>query len=417
MEYRTDLNGAEVIESLILYKNYGEPLYENNSLIGSAGLHPDRLHTMAEITNLRIKTILPYDGVGGGKKAKNGSWNGNVGMLTRKDADVVTVGLAWNLARDTVIDYVDDLKMPLGGYTLIGQKSRQKALDMWVYVGVFGLRQWAMIVAGLMTILLITLLTSSLINHETKVNLSERAITDFEMVFSFVIQLGHQPQGDPITRRMIYLITGIMTYFVYAYYTTDITSQMTHRETVNNPFNSFDDVVKNMDVRIITVKGTTWESAIMSAVPGTAKHEVYKDRMENNNVWFTTIEDAKDAVLSDPNTYLYGYHTAALSPPGLKALKMVDMSVVSVGMGLQKNSEFHDIFNYLMIKLAEVGILKRINMKWPDTSRNEDFGIPEPVSLRFNNVLFPFTLLLCGILTASATACLEYLLQYTGNRL
>ena len=407
---RTNLNGAEIVETLVGFVNYGEPQYDNGTLIGSAGLHPDRLHTFAETLNLKIKTIITYDGVGGGRKTKNGSWSGDVGMLERKYADFATSGLAYTLGRDTAIDFVDDL-VPLGGYTLIGRKSRVKTLDMWVYAGVFGLQQWAAIVASLISILLSILITFSQGHHQSEVSLQDRAISGFGMVFLFVIQLGDHPQGGPNARRIIYLVTGIMTYLLYAYYTTDVTAQMTFRETEDNPFRSFADVLQNPDIKIITVKGTSYDSHIRSSLPGSAKYQVYKDRMENREVWYSTAEAAKDAVLSDPNTFLYAYHSEAHSPPGLKALKMADTSIVSGGIGLQKDSEFQDIFHYLLIKFAEVGILKRINMKWPDTSRNEDFGLPEPGSLAFSNILFPFTSLLTGIITASAFACLEYVLK------
>ena len=44
-------------------------------------------------------------------------------------------------------------------------------------------------------------------------------------------------------------------------------------------------------------------------------------------------------------------------------------------------------------------------------ARHEDFSIPEPVSLGFTNLLFPFNLLASGIIIASISVCLEYLLQ------
>ena len=47
-------------------------------------------------------------------------------------------------------------------------------------------------------------------------------------------------------------------------------------------------------------------------------------------------------------------------------------------------------------------------MKWPDTSRNEDFGLPEPGALGFSNILFPFTSLLTGIITASTTTVNQF---------
>ena len=408
---RTDLDGAEIIETLSYYKNYCEPKYENGSLIGSAGLYPDRLRTFADILNLKITTILPYDGVPFGGQEPNGSWNGNVGMLAKKFADVATVGLAWTLQRYTAIEYVDDLYVPRGGYTLIGQKSRIKALDMWVYVGVFGLQQWTIIVTTILSIMLTMFLITILMNQGKDARHSKISISDINMILSFVILLGHHPQGGPNTRRILYMVTGLMTYFVYVYYTTDITSQMTNRGSEKNPFHSFDDVVHFQEIKIISVKETSWESSLKGSKPGTAKYKVYKERMENHEVWYANQEDAKDAVLSDPNTYLYGYNTAALSPPGLKALKMQDIAVVSAGLGLQRSSEFRDLFNYLMIKLIEVGIIKRINMKWFDTSRDEDFSIPEPGSLGFNNLLFPFNLLATGIITAIISVCLEYLFQ------
>ena len=132
--------------------------------------------------------------------------------------------------------------------------------------------------------------------------------------------------------------------------------------------------------------------------------------MENyDDVWHSSMKDAELSVMSDPNTYCYAHDAWAYSSPDLKALKMVDMTPVSQGFGLQKNSEFLDLFKHQMIKLAEVGILNRMKSKWPDTSRNEEFEMAQPAALGFNNVLFPFTLLAAGSITAFAFFWLEHL--------
>ena len=88
---------------------------------------------------------------------------------------------------------------------------------------------------------------------------------------------------------------------------------------------------------------------------------------------------------------------------------MEDISKVAAGVGLQKDSEFADAFNYLMIKLCEVGILRRIELQWLGHKlRNEEFGMAEPLELGFANVLFPFALLALGLVSAIGIACLEY---------
>ena len=63
---------------------------------------------------------------------------------------------------------------------------------------------------------------------------------------------------------------------------------------------------------------------LRSSLHGTAKHEVYKTRIENNeDVWYLSLEVAKEAVLSQPNTYLYAHDSSAKSPPGKGLLQKV----------------------------------------------------------------------------------------------
>ena len=45
------------------------------------------------------------------------------------------------MSRNAHIDYSDALHIPYGGTTLISPQFSKRALDMWVYVGVFGLAQ------------------------------------------------------------------------------------------------------------------------------------------------------------------------------------------------------------------------------------------------------------------------------------
>ena len=94
----------------------------------------------AEILNLTLETRLTEDKQFG-KKLEDGSWNGCVGMVHSGEADVCTMGLSWSIARSEAIDYSAHLRFPTGGHTLIGSRSQKRVLDMWAYLGVFGLIQ------------------------------------------------------------------------------------------------------------------------------------------------------------------------------------------------------------------------------------------------------------------------------------
>ena len=68
------------------------------------------------------------------------------------------MGLSWTLVRNTHIDFSDALHIPYGGITLISPLSNKRVLDMWVFVGVFGLVQW-LLFASLLGITFLVLLT------------------------------------------------------------------------------------------------------------------------------------------------------------------------------------------------------------------------------------------------------------------
>ena len=407
---RTDLKGAVLINTFKYYKNFAHPLYDGQgNLIGSEGSRPDRVYAFADRLNVTIKDLLTFDGEFG-RKLENGTWTGCVGMLTKNHADLCTAGLAWTFIRNTAIDYTDSLKVPLAGYTLIGQSRRERILDMWAYLGVFGLAEWLILAGLLLIISLILFMTYSSI-HVEESSLFERAGLGFSTVYLYFIQLGEHPEGGSTAWRLLHLTTALLTFMMFAYYTTVITAEMTSTASQANPIRTFADVLEFKDIEVIVVKGSSWTSQMARSAPGTPKAMVYKNRIENNGqAWYTSLKDAKDAVLSNPKAYLYGHVSVAKSTPGLMALRMLDSNRVSGGIGLQKDSELLAIVNYQMLKLAEGGIIQRIDKKWPDTSRNEEFGMAEPAPLSFNNILFPFTLLATGIATAVVLACLEYIL-------
>ena len=67
-------------------------------------MKPDRLYAIAEQFNLTIETKLVEDKQYG-KLLENGSWTGCVGMLTRHEADICTMGLSWTLVRKKTLSF------------------------------------------------------------------------------------------------------------------------------------------------------------------------------------------------------------------------------------------------------------------------------------------------------------------------
>ena len=112
----------------------------DGNVVGSRGQLQDLMFYMAERVNLSIKAIEEiYDGQW--KMSENGSWRGGVGVLQRKEADVCSFGMGILHDRALVIDF--PLAVIYDPATLFALKPSGIAANMWVYVTVFRVIQWA----------------------------------------------------------------------------------------------------------------------------------------------------------------------------------------------------------------------------------------------------------------------------------
>ena len=84
------------------------------------------------------------------------------------------------------------------------------------------------------------------------------------------------------------------------------------------------------------------------------------------------------------------------------------------GVGLQKNSEFTEMFNYHIFKLYEMGVMDRLKHKYVDKP-NKEFGFPEAITLGYENLLFPFGFIVLGMILAASAIIVEHAIVMTGK--
>ena len=131
------------------------------------------------------------------------------------------------------------------------------------------------------------------------------ALSSLEMILLRVVQLGSNDRGTTLARKIILLTVSLMTYLVYAYYSTEITAKMTSRPP-DVQIKSFKDILEMNDVKILVVSGSGATSRLAASAPGTAKRKVYDTMVDGNDeVWYQTTNDALEMVISEPNHYLY----------------------------------------------------------------------------------------------------------------
>ena len=119
-----------------------------------------------------------------------------------------------------------------------------------------------------------------------------------------------------------------------------------------------------------------------------------------------------DMVNNDPKTLLYhGYHDYSKEPRwrNLVDLDIQEFANFFVSIGLQKNSEYVEMFDYHIIKMRENGIVARFKHKWMYNTDKNDYGMAEAVTLDFENMVFPFMCLVVGIVSAATVLLAEWI--------
>ena len=121
--------------------------------------------------------------------------------------------------RDAAIDYSQDLMLPAGAVTLIASKSKTRFLDMWVYLGVFGVVQWAFFILLLVAAIAAFGAACFTRNMNSEGTFSGHIVSGIAMAYMFTLQMGTYQNIDSPASKMIQLTASMLTLVMFAYYT------------------------------------------------------------------------------------------------------------------------------------------------------------------------------------------------------
>ena len=421
---RTNLNETKFVNCFAYNIGYAEFVKdENGKITGSRGLLQDMLYYITERLNLTIEIMETQ---WKNQLLDNGTWTAGIGLLQREEVDVVSSLLGVNLQRSDFIDY------PIPVYyepiTLIAAIPKGVSPNMWVYLEVFGFNQWMLFIAFLafmaMGLVVIFSWSDEKLRGEFGIKRGSNksyqlnsASSALAMVFLYTIQMGSHTNSKKLSPRLFTITMSILTLIFFLFYTSDITAEMTSGPP-NIPIRTFDEVVLH-NYKVIT-HSSYYKNILARSKPGTAKLEVYNNHFEMKKDW----TEAMKAVTQDSEsrTLFYGTSLALVPTPtptpsqkmltdGAFGLKMDDPVYAIGGLGLQKDSEFLQIFNHYILKALEGGDFKRLYRRnFIDLYTKEKFEMMEAQSLGLNNVLFCFTSLGLGICVSHIIVMLEFMI-------
>ena len=404
---RDDLTGAIFVNSLRDNAHYARLMRDKDGkIVGSWGILQYMLgFVIVDKLNMTLETVEIPDGPW--RMLENGSWTGGIGRLQRREADIVSVLMGMRAQRCSVIDCsAPTLRDTI---TLISAIPKGTAINMWVYLKVFGVIQWTLFFTLLVGCVIMMIFSKTLGIEEMEQSKLRIALEAIATAYLFTIQLGDHVSNRSLAVRLLLLTTSVLTLLMFVYYTTDITAEMTSG-TPNIPIRTFEDVIHH-DYKVIAASAY-YGSILASSEPGTAKYEVYKEHL----VHLGASEKGLKKIVAEPTTLMYASSLSAVPffpeertlTDQVVALNMDDSAHVMSAFGLQKDSEFLDLLNHYLLKEIEHGIIYRLKRRFYKALYvKEQFGMSEPQPLGYENVIFTFACLGVGMSTSLGIAMVE----------
>ena len=422
---RTDLKGANFYNCVYFHTWLAEFIRDKSGkIIGTKGYLQDVLFYVTEKLNLNVVTV----------ESTNCIQSANCTCFNpRTEIDAHSSGLP--IALD--FTYLADLpyatiRTPI---TLIAAKQKGRAPNMWVYVQVFGLSPWILFIVSLSflgTALAINkwLLRKDEIAKNMEKNIGVNQVNElfanFGLVYIYAIQMGNHLSSMHLTPRILTLTTSILTFIMFTYFATQTTSEMTSGPP-DIPVRTFEDVI-HYDYKVIA-QSEYFENILRYAKSGTAKNIVFHSHLKKidrtKKPQAELAIDIFNEAIKDPKLLIYmassslesgscevclrNYSAYQELADQMLALKMDDAQFAMATIGLQKDSEFFQIFNYYFIKEMESGFLRRLyRYKYVQALFiRENFEMMEPPPLGFNNVMFSFIFLAIGICLSTVLTITE----------
>ena len=334
---------------------------------------------------------------------KTKEWNGLVGMLMHNKIDIQVTGLNWLAERDELIDYV----MPVlsSRKKLVAKVSQEEEIQVWVYLNIFSYDVWSTL--GL-TLIALSCFLFILHNFGYDLFLEQGKNEIIFMVIAAsvrqLIQMPYEMCPMHMSSRISILVFSIGLYVLFAHYTCNLTANMVATPQKED-INSLKDAAEQ-GFTIGVVAGTSSEFIVGKLAQGTG---IRVERLlQTNETDYTSL--LSKFLESEPNGMMYSSDLDTINIDGIYSIDIEESYKQEVSFTLQKNSPYSQLFNYHLQRMNEKGMLHRLQQKHlskPDRRQSLD----PPFSLGYNNIVFPFLVIIFGCTAALLTSLFEKVIK------
>uniref|UniRef100_A0A8C4HQN4 Glutamate receptor n=1 Tax=Dicentrarchus labrax TaxID=13489 RepID=A0A8C4HQN4_DICLA len=388
------------------------------------GFSIDVLDALAKILGFKYDIYQVGDGKYG-SALPNGSWNGMIGELIGKRADLAISAITITPERESVVDFSKRyLDYSVG---ILMRKSEEK-INIFSLLAPFDLAVWACIAAaipvvGIMIFLLRRIQAVRCQNNaggHPPPSVSTSLQSAIWIVYGAFVQQGWSYVLSLAFTRCKGSSWWLFTLIVCSSYTANLAAYLTVSR-MDNAVRSFQDLSKQVDL----VYGTVRDSAVYDYFQAKGTNPLEQDntfaelwKTINKNKGFENSVSSPSEGIKKVKSYAFLWDMAVVEYAALTdddctlTVAGNSMSTRGYGMALQHGSPYRDLFSQKILELQEKGDLDILKQKWwpmkgrCDLQSHAD-AQPEGRALRLHSFAGVFCILAAGLLLALLVAALE----------
>ncbi|XP_064099371.1 ionotropic receptor 93a-like [Macrobrachium nipponense] len=274
-KFRKMIDGANMSIAAVTYLPHIR-VTANSTAVSITGPLIDVLNLLAKKMNFTY-TLVPENSYG--YLLPNGTWNGLVGLVLRKNVDFALGPLAITYARSKVIDYTEPL---LVDYLVLQAKRGGIEIDPWSFALPFTASVWA----SLFATFFLSIITAVVFNHEAKEwsPSSASPLVYFKVLMSQDVDRTNYAWWE----RMI--VGGWMVVVLIALesYSGNLMSQLAVRY-IAQPYQSLQIVLDDPKIKMMWVSDTVYVQYYKSSTSGIL-YEVAKSEEKGKITFAKSID-------------------------------------------------------------------------------------------------------------------------------
>ncbi|KAK3099395.1 hypothetical protein FSP39_003765 [Pinctada imbricata] len=377
----------------------------------------DLAEKVAESCNFDYDICLVKDGQYG-KAMENGTWDGMIGELTKKEADIAVAPITISSTRERVVDFTKPF-MSLGISIMI-KKPTDAEKSVFSFMDPLSYEIWMCILFAYVGVSVVLFLVSRFSPVEWKVE--ETGISnDFTISNSLWYSLGaFMQQGcdispKAISGRIVGSVWWFFTLIIISSYTANLAAFLTV-ERMNTPIESAEDLAKQTKIQYGCYQGGATKDFFQKSKVGIYQR-MYAFMTSAEGVFAESNDEGIKRVRESNSDYAFLIESTTNEYQNMRKpcnTMKVGSNLDSKGYGIATPvmSDLRDCLTLAVLSLRESGELEKLKKKWwderseCDAPNNKESGQAE---LTLNNVAGIFYILVGGLTLSVLIASIEFL--------